>query len=150
MAQNNRISLPKVEQVGIAVKDLEKTSAYLSSVLEIEPFQILERTGPATAYDKPTVARRKLGLTRIGGMELELIQAMEKGSPYYNFVYSRGEGLQHIRFAPVDNLEKLIARLQGIGFKVLYYSEHSGDCFAYMESEGAKGFIIEVVSRESR
>lgn len=147
MVTDNKFVLPKVEQVAITVKDLEATAAYLSSALGIEPFRISERSGPVTVGGKPALAKRRLGIAKMGGIDLELIQGLEPATPYYNFINSRGEGLQHIRFAPVPDLSRTVAYLEEKGFKLVYGGEHAGSRFAYMESEKAKGFILEFVQR---
>ncbi len=152
MAVEKKFVLPKVEQVAMAVKDLESTAAYLSSCLGIGPFQISDRYSSTMVHGKPTMAKRKVGIASMGGVDLELIQPMEEDTPYYDFMNSRGEGLQHIRFSPVDDLNQTVAYLEEKGFKLVYSGKqnsgvHSGSLFAYMESERAKGFILEFVQR---
>jgi methylmalonyl-CoA/ethylmalonyl-CoA epimerase len=143
----NEFVLPKVEQVALIVKDREAVAEFLSSSLGIGPFRMSERSGPVTVSGKPSKATRRLGIAMMGGMELELIQPMEPNTPYYNFVMSRGEAIQHIRFAPVPDLDKAVAYLEGKGFKVAYAGEHAGSRFAYLESDKAKGLVLEFVQR---
>ena len=147
MVMENKFVLPKVEQVAIIVKDVELTAAYLSSTLGIGPFRISERSGETMVYGKRTLAKRRLGIAEMGGIDLELIQGLEAGTPYYDFINGRGEGLQHIRFAPVGDLNRTVGYLEEKGFKLVYGGEHAGGRFAYMESEMAKGFILEFVKR---
>ena len=143
MIKKNKFVLPEVEQIALIVKDLETTAAYLSSSLGIGPFRISERYGPTKVYGEPALAKRKLGIGKMRGLDLELIQALEPGTSYYNFIYSKGEVLQHIRFAPVNDLDQTVTYLEEKEFKVVYSGEHAGRCFAYLESENAKGLILE-------
>lgn len=136
-----------MEQVALIVKDLQVTAAFLSDTLGIGPFIFSERNSPVTVSGKPSFAKRKLGITKMGGIDLELIQPMEPGTPYYNFVFSKGEALQHVRFAPVEDLDKTIAYLEGKGFKTAYAGEFGGNRFAYMESDKAQGLVLEFVTR---
>ncbi len=145
MADQSKFVLPAVEQVALIVKDLEATAAYLSSSLGIGPFRISERHGATRVNGKPTLAKRKLGIANMGGVDLELIQALEAGTPYYDFINSQGEVLQHIRFAPVDDLDQTVAYLEGKGFKTVYSGQHAGRRFTYLQSEKAKGLILEFV-----
>ena len=147
MVTDSKFVLPRVEQVAVIVRNLEETAAYLSSTLGIEPFRISERSGPVTVGGKPATAKRRLGIAKMGGIDLELIQGLDPGTPYYNFINSRGEGLQHIRFAPVPDLAKTVSYLEEKGFKLVYGGEHQGSRFAYLESAKAKGFILEFVQR---
>jgi catechol 2,3-dioxygenase-like lactoylglutathione lyase family enzyme len=143
----NKFVLPKMEQVALIVKDLESTAAFLSSTLGIGPFNFSERSSPVTVGGKPSFAKRKLGIAKMGGIDLELIQPEEAGTPYYNFIFSKGEALQHVRFAPVDDLDKTVAYLEGKGFKTAYAGEFGGGRFAYMESDKAKGLVLEFTQR---
>ena len=143
----NKFVLPKMEQVALIVKDLESTAAFLSASLGIGPFNFSERSSPVTVGGKPSFAKRKLGIAKMGGIDLELIQPEEAGTPYYNFIFSKGEALQHVRFAPVDDLNKTVAYLEGKGFKLVYGGEFGGGCFAYMESDKAKGLVLEFTQR---
>ena len=143
----NKFVLPKVEQVAVICKDLDSTAAFLSKTLGIGPFVFSERNSPVTVDGKPSNARRKLGIAPMGGVDLELIQPMEPGTPYYNFVMARGEGMQHIRFAPVADLKQTVANLEKMGYKTAYAGDFGGSSFAYMESEKAKGFVLEFVQR---
>jgi hypothetical protein len=145
MVDQGKFVLPPVEQVALIVKNLEKTAEYLSSSLGIGPFRISERHGLTEVYGEPTLARRKLGIARMGGLDLELIQGLEVGTPYYDFINSKGEVLQHIRFAPVEDLDQTVTYLEEKGFKVVYSGGHEGRRFAYLESENAKGLILEFV-----
>ncbi|MFH1639973.1 MAG: VOC family protein [Chloroflexota bacterium] len=143
----NKFVLPEVEQVALIVKDLEQTAAYLSASLGIGPFRISERSGPTEVNGNPTVAKRRLGIAKMGGIDLELIQGLEPDTPYFDFINSKGEALQHIRFAAVEDLDLWVAHLAEKGFKLVYGGEHSGSRFAYLESERAKGLILEFLQR---
>lgn len=152
MVEEKKFVMPKFNQVALVVKDLESTAAFLSDSLGIGPFQICDRNMPRTIYGKTSMAKRRVGNAKMGEVDLELIQPMEEGTPYYNFMHSRGEGLQHISFVPVEDLKETVAHFEEKGFKVVYGGEHTGGdlagtLVAYMESEKAKGFIIEFVQR---
>ncbi len=145
MAPEKKLTLPKIDQIALIVKDLNQTAEYLSSSLGLEPFRITERNSPVTIGGKPTTANRRLGLAQMGGIELELIQALEPGTPYDDFINAKGEALQHIRFAPVDNMDEILTNLYSKGFEVVYSGEFSGRRFAYLESNRAKGLILEFI-----
>ncbi len=68
MVDKNKFVLPEVEQIALIVKDLETTAAYLSSSLGIGPFRISERYGPTKVCGEPTLAKRKLGIVKMGRM----------------------------------------------------------------------------------
>ena len=144
-----KFTLPKVEQVAVICKDLDSTAAFLASTLGIGPFVFSERNSQVTVDGKQSNARRKLGIAPMGGVDIELIQPMEPGTPYYKFVMARGEGIQHIRFAPVADLKATVANLEKMGYKTAYAGDFGGSSFAYMESDKAKGFVLEFVQRKA-
>ena len=45
---------------------------------------------------------------------LELVQALEEGSPPWDLVYRKGEGLYHLGFL-VDDLSEALGQLEGRG-----------------------------------
>ncbi len=143
----SKFVLPKMEQVALIVKNMEETAAFLSESLGMGPFQFSERSSPVTVGGKPSFAKRKLGIAKMGGIDLELIEPEEPGTPYYNFVAGKGEAIQHVRFAPVEDLDRTIAYLEGKGFKVAYAGAYGGGRFAYLESDKAKGLVLEFVQR---
>lgn len=142
-----KLILPKVAQVALTVNDLQATAAFLSETLGIGPFQLSERISSTKLNGKDIKARRKIGTAKMGGIDLELIEAPEPNSPYYKFVHTRGEGLQHIAFTPIEDLDKMVAYLKGKGYKAVYAGEYEGNRFAYMESDKAKGLILEFVQQ---
>ena len=145
MAQEKKFVLPKVDQIALICKNLDNTAAYLTSALGLEPFRIHERNNEVAVGGKKTTANRRLGVAQLGGIQLELIQSLDPGTPYDKFITAKGEVLQHIRFAPVDNLDEIIAYLDTKGFKLAYSGGFKDMRFAYLESAQAKGLILEFV-----
>jgi methylmalonyl-CoA/ethylmalonyl-CoA epimerase len=90
------IGTQKIVQIGIIVRDIQKTARKYTEFLGVDP--VTEHTDP---YEKaqvqykgnPTPARAKLAFFRIpGGVELELIEPDEHPSPGVNFWTSTGKG----------------------------------------------------------
>jgi methylmalonyl-CoA/ethylmalonyl-CoA epimerase len=135
----------KLLHVGVVVRDIEKTIKRLES-LGIGPFKndppptfagkMLFRGRP---YD-PNIKVFKAG---IGDIELELFENVKGDSPWKEFLDSKGEGIHHIGFAETD-IENEVARLTGLGAKVLNSVRVQGGGGADYLDVGIGGLIIEL------
>jgi methylmalonyl-CoA/ethylmalonyl-CoA epimerase len=134
-------------QVGVVVKDIEKTIESLSR-LGIGPFY--SKMPPPTATSiyrgRPFKAADRVIIkaTQLGNVELELIQPLEGGSPHRDYLESKGEGIQHLAFA-VDNLENSVTELTSEGSAVVLDGRRpDGKGVAYVDLNIA-GLIVELV-----
>lgn len=139
----------KMIQVGVVVKDLDKTIERLSS-LGIGPFQ--PRVLPPDAKEwfrgKPfnPSGKLKLSCAMMGDIELELIQPVEGESPHKEFLDSKGEGIQHIACL-VEDLDGEVEKLTRQGVSVLLRARRKVGGVAYLDL-GVAGLIIELIQRE--
>ena len=126
--------LKKVLQIGIAVKDLNKTMRTYADEYGIGPWKIYE-FNPDTVEDmirddKRLDQRFRIALcNNIGDIEMELIEPLDDKSLYAEFIKEHGEGIQHLAYE-VEDYDKameffrskgLVATQQGKWFgKFLY------------------------------
>jgi methylmalonyl-CoA/ethylmalonyl-CoA epimerase len=136
-------------QVGVVVKDMEKTIERLTS-LGFGPFQ--PKVFPPDAEQwfrgKPMDAKFKIFSTQIGPIEFELIQPVEGKSPHREFLESRGEGIQHIAFA-VKDLDKEVNKLTSKGSKVELKANLPDANVAYMDLD-IGGLVVELIQRKPK
>ena len=140
----------KLIQVGVVVRDMDKTIERLSS-LGIGPFEpkVIPPNTKEWFRDKPLDANLKLSSAKIGEVELELIQPVEGESPHKEFLDSKGEGIQHIAFA-VDDLEDDEAKLIEQGASVLLKARRpDGSGVTYLDL-GVAGLIVELIKRNQK
>ena len=134
----------KLVQIGIIVKDMDKTIERLTS-FGIGPFE--HRAVPAGAKEwyrgKPMEASFKIAAVKLGGVELEFIQPVDGESPHRDFLDEKGEGIQHIAFA-VNNLEEDVEKLKENGASVQMESDLGPLKVAYMDME-TSGLIFELM-----
>jgi methylmalonyl-CoA/ethylmalonyl-CoA epimerase len=137
----------KVIQIGVVVRDMDKTIERLSS-LGIGPFKpkMLPPDREEWFRDKPLDAILKLSSTMIGEVELELIQPVAGESPHKEFLDSKGEGIQHIACA-VSDVDKEVAKLTKQGVGVLLRAKGQDWGVAYLDI-GVAGLIIELIQRK--
>ena len=100
------IKIDKINQLGVVVRDVEKTSKLLEQFFGIGPFQILAREPEEIIYkDKKVTFQIKNGLARLGSIQLELIEVVQGECCQADFLKRKGEGLHHIGVF-IDDLEE--------------------------------------------
>lgn len=126
----------KIEHIGIAVKDLEKSNLLFASLLGSSHYKIeeVESEGVKTSFFKS------------GPNKVELLEATKPDSPIAKFIDKKGEGIHHIAFA-VDDINKEIERLQNEGFTVLNTIPKKGadnKLVAFLHPKSTNGVLIEL------
>jgi methylmalonyl-CoA epimerase len=91
-------------KIGIATKDLDKTTALLADALGLVP-------GEAVAYE-PFGMRYRIFV--LGDFYIEVIEPMGTDGPIAKFIAQNGEGLQHMTFK-VSGIEQLMADMKSKG-----------------------------------
>jgi catechol 2,3-dioxygenase-like lactoylglutathione lyase family enzyme len=149
MKKNTAAESPfsKLIQVGVVVKDLDKTVERLLS-LGIGPFTQMHIPDDAEQWfrGKPLDAKFKISGAKLGEIMLELIQPLEGKSPHQEFLDSQGEGIQHIAFA-VDDLDREVAKLTKQGASILLSANLRDVRVAYLDL-GVGGLIFELMQRK--
>ena len=136
-------------QVGIIVRDIEKTIEYYES-LGIGPFKPL----PNLVYKSRTIRGKpialdsiklKIRVANVGPVQFELIEPGEDGELWREFLETRGEGIHHLGFI-VDDIGRETARLEKKGLKTLYTSRYqNGGGAAYFDTDKTGGIIFELL-----
>jgi len=144
---SGKTTFTRLVHIGVVVRDMKKAIERLTA-LGIGPFQ--PRILPADASEqyrgKPFLPAKRVAIqiTRIGNMELELIQPIDGESPHREFLDKKGEGIQHLGFM-VDDLEENVKRLTAEGSSILLTSQFKGGGgVAYLDLDAA-GLIVELV-----
>ena len=144
------IKLPEVGQIGIVVRDLEKTVDYYLSTFGIGPFKIVEvEYYEATFHGRPGPLKIRIGLARMGQVTLELIEPPEGEGTHREFLENRGEGLHHLGFY-VPDVDSEAAKFQEQGIEVIQRGRRVGGGYAYMDTEKVGGVIFELIERAPR
>ncbi|WP_428742625.1 methylmalonyl-CoA epimerase [Tenacibaculum sp.] len=126
----------KIEHIGIAVKDLEKSNALFASLFGEAHYKIEEVASEGV----------KTSFFKSGPNKIELLEASNPDSPIAKFIEKKGEGIHHIAFA-VDNIKEEIKRLQNEGFTVLNETPKKGadnKLVAFLHPKTTNGVLIEL------
>lgn len=128
--------MEKIEHIGIAVKDLEKSNTLFAKLFGAAHYKIEEVASEGV----------KTSFFQSGPNKIELLEATKPDSPIAKFIEKKGEGIHHIAFA-VSNIEAEIARLKGEGFIVLNEVPKKGadnKLVAFLHPKTTGGVLIEL------
>ncbi|MFC1847699.1 VOC family protein [Chloroflexota bacterium] len=140
-----KLELPPADQIGIVVKDVEKTTEFFSSVFGWGPWGILELDMKDCLYRGESCdARLKIAFAQSGSVEIELIQVLEGETIHTEFLREKGEGLHHLRFK-VDDLDAKLADLAKEGIEVVFRKNLNGIDFAYLDTDRFGGIMVELI-----
>jgi len=126
----------KIEHIGIAVKDLERSNLLFEKLLGKAHYKIEEVVSEGV----------KTSFFIAGPNKIELLEATNDDSPIAKFIKNRGEGLHHIAFE-VDDIEAEIERLKTEGFEVLNMKPKKGadnKLVAFLHPKSTNGVLVEL------
>ncbi len=131
--------MPRIEHLGVAVRDADAAVALYERLLGYTPYkrERVEREGVETVF------------LDAGGAKLELLEATRPDSPAAAFIEKRGEGLHHVAFE-VKDIRAAMRRLRDEGFRLLSDEPKRGAdeklvCFVHPKSTG--GVLVELCQR---
>lgn len=133
--------LKKIEHIGVAVQNIEKSIPLFRDLLGIP----LEKV-----YESDAI-KTKIAFFPLGDSTIELIEAMDPSSPVAKFIQKRGEGIHHICFG-VENVEAALRHFEAQGIELLNKQPRrmeNGDLIAFLNPKSTNGVLIELVEIEA-
>ena len=126
----------KIEHIGIAVSDLEKSNELFTKLLGTPPYkkEVVESESVSTSFF----------LT--GENKIELLEATNPNSPVAKFIEKRGDGIHHIAF-DVEDIHSEMKRLESEGFVLLSKEPKPGadnKLVCFLHPKGTNGVLIEL------
>jgi methylmalonyl-CoA/ethylmalonyl-CoA epimerase len=149
--KNGVLGTNVVAQVGIIVKDIDKTSQAFADFFGMEkppanPTDLLEKA--QTSYNgEPTEARAKLAFFDMGSLQLELIEPDEHPSTWREFLDTHGEGVHHIAFV-VKDMKGTVAKMESRNMPLVQKGEYTGGRYAYMDTLSDLKVILELLEND--
>lgn len=128
--------MKKIEHIGIAVKNLEKSNKLFASLFGEPNYKIEEVASEGV----------KTSFFASGPNKIELLQATNPNSPIAKFIENKGEGIHHIALAVLD-IEDEVKRLQNEGFVVLNETPKKGadnKLVVFLHPKSTNGVLIEL------
>jgi len=137
----------KIGQIGIVVRDLEKSMKTYWEQLGIGPWKIWTYASPMTRdttyYGKPAVQKFLGAETMVGDMNVELLMHLEGETIYRDFIDKGREGLHHVSIYN-NNLEPILEKFQKAGIGVIQSGKIGSDSYYYLDTEKTLGILLEV------
>ena len=131
----------KVDHVGIAVENLEKTLAIYTEILglELHGTEAVEEQKVKTAF------------LPVGDTEIELLASTDPEGPIAKFIAAKGQGLQHVAFR-VEDIEAALAELKGKGVRLIDEKPRygaGGARIAFLHPKATDGVLVELCERKA-
>ena len=128
--------IKKIEHVGIAVKDLNKSNELFKKLLG-------EQSYKTEAVDSESVTT---SFFKVGDQKIELLEASEPNSTIARFIERRGEGMHHLAFH-VENIDEEIERLEKEGFEFVSKTLTKGadnKMVVFLHPKTTNGVLVEL------
>lgn len=129
-------NMEKLEHIGIAVKNMDRSNTLFAALLGKQHYKIeeVESEGVRTSFFD------------IGGVKIELLEAVRDDSPIARFIEKKGEGIHHLAFSVAD-MSQSIQSYKEKGFEIINEVPKKGAddkmiCFLHPKSTG--GVLIEL------
>ena len=136
----NQCTINHIDHIGIAVKNIEQSVAFFTSIFGVP---------------KPTISeildqQVKATLIEIGQTRIELLEATNDDSPVGRFISSKGEGLHHLALN-VDSISEKLEILKELNINLIDQSPREGlsGTIAFIHPKSVFGVLTELVESDS-
>ncbi len=126
----------KIEHIGIAVKDLDKSNELFAKLLGKEHFKTETVEGEAV----------ETSFFQVGETKVELLQATNENSAIAKYLQKKSEGVHHIAF-DVEDINAEVKRLKGEGFEILNETPKEGadnKLVVFLHPKSTNGVLVEL------
>ena len=146
MPEDNTGTIPQINQVGVVVHDVEKAAKFMEESFGIKFITFQMPEARAILRGKEVSFITKIGLARVGNIDLELMQIVQGEHIVKEFLEKHGPGIHHLGIY-VDDLNKEVKDWTDRGGKVVQRTAHpDGIGTAYLDTENELGSLyIELV-----
>ncbi len=141
-----KTEIPQFNQIGLVVHNVEETAQFLEKCFGIKMLIIPMPQAHAVLRGREVSFTTKIGLARVGNMDIEFMEMVEGEHLVKEFIDKHGPGIHHLGVY-VDDLDAAVEKWTSTGGKVIQRTKHpSGIGTAFLDTEGALGSIyIELI-----
>lgn len=130
----------KIEHIGIAVADLEKSNELFTRLLGKKQYKTesVESEGVETSF------------FQVGDTKVELLQANRPDSPIAKYLEKKSEGVHHIAF-DVEDIHAEVKRLKEAGFEILNETPKQGadnKIVVFLHPRSTNGVLVELCQNQ--
>jgi methylmalonyl-CoA/ethylmalonyl-CoA epimerase len=149
MSEQQGMGTMVVTQVGIIVKDIEKSIDQYVQVfgLSERPVAIVTDTVDKARTElrgEPTPARAKLAFIKMGQVTIELIEPDGQPSTWQEHLDTHGESVHHIAFQ-IQGTDQVVTYLNAQGIPTVQQGQYTGGMYSYMDSAPKLGVMLELL-----
>lgn len=142
-----RVGTGRIDHVGVVVTDTTAAIDLYGALFGLRADETIEveREGIRLTFLHPVDSDPR-------ATTIELLEPTRPDTGVARFVEKRGEGTHHVCFE-VDDVQREIERLAGLGFQVLDARPRAGahgERLAFIHPKSARGVLIELYERGSR
>lgn len=126
----------KIEHIGIAVADLEKSNELFTRLLGKEHYKTESVAGEGV----------DTSFFQVGDTKVELLQASRPDSPIAKYLERKSEGVHHIAF-DVEDIHAEVKRLKEAGFEILNETPKQGadnKIVVFLHPRSTNGVLVEL------
>ncbi len=128
--------LKKIEHIGIAVKDLNRSNELFAKLFGKDHYKIeaVESEGVSTSF------------FLLGETKIELLEAKTESSAIAKFIEKKGEGIHHIAYE-VDDIHAEMERLKAEGFELINQTPKEGadnKLICFLHPKSTNGVLVEL------
>lgn len=130
----------KIEHIGIAVEDLEKSNALFTLLLGKEHYKTESVEGEGV----------KTSFFQVGDTKVELLQASRPDSPIAKYLEKKSAGVHHIAF-DVEDIHAEVKRLKEAGFEILNDTPKQGadnKIVVFLHPRSTNGVLVELCQEQ--
>ena len=134
--------IKKIEHLGIAVKDLEKSNELFAKLLGTAHYKIEEVASEGV----------KTSFFQVGETKIELLEATKPESSIAKFIEKKGEGIHHMAY-DVEDIEAEIDRLEKEGFQIINESPKDGadnKRIVFLHPKTTNGVLVELCEEKNK
>jgi len=130
------MGIEKLEHIGIAVKNIEKSNKLFARLLGREHYKI---------EDVPSEGVRT-SFFDMGNVKIELLEATSPDSPIAKFIEKKGEGIHHLAFEVTD-IRKSISEYAARDFDLVSSTPKAGadnKMICFLHPKTTNGVLLEL------
>lgn len=148
---SNLLGSQHIAQIGIIVKDVEKTARIWANTfgLPMPEIKITDTIDKTDAKYKgiPTSARAKLAFFNFDNIQVELIEPFGTPSTWNDQLQEHGDSLHHIAFR-IKGMQEKIDGLEKQDIDLVQKGEYTGGRYAYLDGVKKLGLILELLKND--
>ncbi len=148
-SESGAIALPPPFKISAVVKDIDKTTEFLSRSTGLGPWEIFEFSPQKDELMVGEPFKLKVAWANVGKpLVYELIQPLEGRSVWSQFLETKGEGLHLLAYSIPSTWEEVVKTLQAQGATMLAGGTFEGERWCFLDTRPG-GIRIELTEGTS-